>query len=76
MTLMLERWECEEGYEIQIMLAHFEWIGDNGAGKIEGNSKESYSTRTNERSGNSGGSVEVKSVPDTVKVMDMVMTGA
>ena len=33
-------------------------------------------TRMNERSSNSRGSVEVKSMPDTAKVMDMVMTGA
>ena len=32
--------------------------------------------RMNERSGNSGGSVEVKSMPDTMEVMDMVMPGA
>ena len=32
------------------MLAHFEWIGDDGAEKIEGNSKESYnSIEENER---------------------------
>ena len=26
------------------MLAHFEWIGDDGSEKMKGNSKESYSS--------------------------------
>ena len=26
------------------MLAHFEWSGDDGAGKMEGKHKESYSS--------------------------------
>ena len=31
-------------YEIQLMLAHFEWTGDDGAEKMEGNRSESYSS--------------------------------
>ena len=60
------------------MLAHFEWIGDDVAEKVEGNSKEIYSSldKMNARSGNSRGSVEVKSMPDPAKVTDMVMTRA
>ena len=30
----------------------------------------------NERSGNSGGSVEAKGMPDTAEIMDMVMADA
>ena len=29
--------EREEWYEIQLVLARFEWIGDDGAEKMEGN---------------------------------------
>ena len=41
---MLEWWEHEGEYEKQLVIAHFEWIGDDGAGKMEGNSSESYSS--------------------------------
>ena len=61
------------------MLAHFEWIGDEEAEKkIEGNSKESYSSldENEHRSGNSGCCIEGKGMPDTAEVTDMVMTSA
>ena len=29
---------------MQLMLEHFKWIGDDGDGKMEENSKESYSS--------------------------------
>ena len=32
--------EHEEGCEKQLVMAHFEWIGDNGAEKMKGNSRE------------------------------------
>ena len=35
-----------------------------------------WKTKMNESSGNSRSSVEAKSMPDTVEVTDMVMTGA
>ena len=41
-SAMLKWWE--EEYEIQLMLAHFEWIADDGAEKMVGNNKESYSS--------------------------------
>ena len=60
------------------MLAHYGWIGDDGAEKMEGNSKESYNSldENEQRSGNSGDSVEVKIIPNTAEVKDVVMTGA
>ena len=29
-------------FEIQLVLAYFNWIGDDGTEKMEGNSEESY----------------------------------
>ena len=47
MTAMMED---EEGYEIQLVLAYFGWIGHSEAEKLEGNIKESYSSQDkNER---------------------------
>ena len=45
MTTMLESWEHDEGYEKQLVLAHFEWIGVDETGKMEVNSRESYSSQ-------------------------------
>ena len=43
-TAMLEWWECKDGYKMQLVLTHFEWIEDGEAEKMEKNSKESYNS--------------------------------
>ena len=55
------------------MPVHFEWIGNDGAKTMEGNSKESYNSleELSERCGNSGSSIEVESMPNTVKGIDV-----